>query len=128
MKKQKHLKDNWNRLDFMIIFTQIAFYLVSSFVSFDNRTGPKLLNMMRLARLLRVLQLVKTLPQLRLIVHALLEAANAMQYIFVILMPGSACTGCTFKRPSALIQNNKESLCNSIVYLTTAIFRASVLT
>ena len=45
-----YLKDAWNRLDFMIIVTQISFYLVSAFVSFDAEMGPKLLNIMSWAR------------------------------------------------------------------------------
>ena len=79
-----YLRDVWNRLDFMILVFQSAFYVVDATMSLDRDTAIKLLNMVRLMRLLRVLQLVKTSSQLKLIVGAVLEAAHAMRFIGVI--------------------------------------------
>ncbi|CAM9769367.1 unnamed protein product, partial [Heterosigma akashiwo] len=75
----RYFRDSWNRFDFFIV--------LSSYVPmmFGGDLGP-LISMLRLLRLLRVLKLVKSLPQLRVIVEALIEGFNSITFITLILL------------------------------------------
>mmetsp|Transcript_140 Transcript_140/g.277 ORF Transcript_140/g.277 Transcript_140/m.277 type:complete len:938 (+) Transcript_140:152-2965(+) len=78
-KPARYFQDSWNRFDCFIVFTS---YIP---LCFNNDLGP-LISMLRLLRLLRVLKLVKSLPQLRIIVEALIEGFNSITFITLILL------------------------------------------
>jgi voltage-gated sodium channel len=70
----KYFNDNWNVFDFVVV--------VGSFMP----TGSgSLVTILRLLRLLRVLKLMKALPQLQVIVSALLKGTSSVFFISVIL-------------------------------------------
>lgn len=66
-------KDPWNVFDFVIV--------VSSFLPI----GGHQVAVLRLIRLLRVLRLIKALPQMRLLVSALLKSIPSMSSIFLLI-------------------------------------------
>ena len=68
-----YFKDNWNKFDFMVVVGSYA------------PGAGSLLAILRLLRLLRVLKLVKSLPQLEVIVNALLMGMSSIAYIGMIL-------------------------------------------
>ncbi len=69
----KFFKDPWNIFDFTIV--------VSSFLPI----GGHQVAVLRLIRLLRVLRLIKALPQMRLLVSALLKSIPSMSSIFLLI-------------------------------------------
>jgi Ca2+-binding EF-hand superfamily protein len=71
----EYFKDKWNIFDNLVVW--------GSLVDFG---GNQLLVMLRLLRLLRVLKLVKALPQLALIVNALIMGTSSIGFIGVIIL------------------------------------------
>ena len=74
-----YFTDAWNIFDFVIVFACFVFMLpfmpdVSS-----------MLAMLRLLRLLRVLKLVRALPQLRIIIEALISGFGSISFVTIIL-------------------------------------------
>jgi voltage-gated sodium channel len=69
-----YFNSGWNCFDFVIV--------VGSFLP----GGGSMVTMLRLLRLLRVLKLVKSLPDLQLIVDALVQGLASIGYIGIILM------------------------------------------
>ena len=74
-----YFADSWNCFDFFIVAT--AFIFMLPFL--PNLSS--LLAMLRLLRLLRVLKLVKALPQLRIIIEALISGFGSIFFVAVIL-------------------------------------------
>lgn len=69
----RYFTDGWNVFDFIIVAA--AFLPV----------GSQYVTVLRLARLLRVLKLVRALPRLQLLVSALLKSIPSMAYVSVLL-------------------------------------------
>jgi voltage-gated sodium channel len=69
----RYFRDPWNIFDFAIV--------ASSLLPFD----AQFITAFRLLRLLRVLKLVRSLPQLQLLVGALLKSIPSMFYISILL-------------------------------------------
>lgn len=69
----RYFNDNWNRFDFLIV--------VGSYVPGAGST----VTILRLMRLLRILKLVKRLPQLNIIVSALVNSATSIGYVALVL-------------------------------------------
>ncbi len=70
----RYFRDPWNVFDFLIVF-----------VCFLPLNNAGFVAVLRLARLLRVLKLVKALPKLQVIVTALLRSIPSMFYISVLM-------------------------------------------
>mmetsp|Transcript_856 Transcript_856/g.1796 ORF Transcript_856/g.1796 Transcript_856/m.1796 type:complete len:1273 (-) Transcript_856:158-3976(-) len=75
----KYFHDSWNCFDFFIVAACFAFML-----PFMPDAGG-MLAMLRLLRLLRVLKLVKALPQLRVIIEALISGFGSISFVTIIL-------------------------------------------
>ena len=75
----EYLHDRWNVFDFSVWVGSMTVQL-----STDNSSGA-LIVVLRTLRLLRVLKLVKSLPQLALIVNALIMGLSSIGFIGVIL-------------------------------------------
>ena len=75
----KYFDDAWNRFDFFIVAACLVFKL-----PFGEGLGA-MLAMLRLLRLLRVLKLVKALPQLRIIIEALISGFGSISFVTIIL-------------------------------------------
>jgi len=71
--------DPWNFFDFVIVAACFVFML-----PFMPDAGG-LVAMLRLLRLLRVLKLVKALPQLRVIIEALISGFGSISFVTIIL-------------------------------------------
>ena len=69
-----YFKDGWNKFDFLIVAGSFVPGLGSS------------VTMLRLLRLLRVLKLVKRLPQLAVIINALLNGLVSIAYVGLVLL------------------------------------------
>ena len=77
-KTERYFKDPWNLFDFMIVLVcWLPFLLPTMDTTF--------VAVFRLARILRVLRLVSALPQLRLLVDALLKSIPSMGYVGILL-------------------------------------------
>jgi voltage-gated sodium channel len=74
-----YFKEGWNCFDFFIVF---ACYL---FMSPALPNLGSIIAMLRLLRLLRVLKLAKQLPQLRVIIEALISGFGSITFVFIIL-------------------------------------------
>ncbi len=74
----RYFKDNWNIFDFLIV----AICWLAHFVPGMN---AGFVAVIRLARVLRVLRLINALPQLRLLVDAMLKSIPSMGYVGVLL-------------------------------------------
>jgi len=74
-----YFADSWNCFDFFIVAACFIFML-----PFLPDVGS-LLAMLRLLRLLRVLKLVKALPQLRIIIEALISGFSSIFFVTIIL-------------------------------------------
>ena len=74
-----YFADSWNCFDFFIVAACFIFML-----PFLPDVGS-LLAMLRLLRLLRVLKLVKALPQLRIIIEALIAGFSSIFFVTIIL-------------------------------------------
>ena len=72
-KPWRYFKDPWNVFDFAIV--AVCFMPVDA----------QFVTVLRLARLLRVLKLVRALPELRILVSALLKSVPSMFYISLLL-------------------------------------------
>lgn len=73
-----YFKDPWNVFDFLIVVVcWLPFFLPAMNTAFWA--------VFRLARILRVLRLISALPQLRLLVDALLKSVPSMGYVGVLL-------------------------------------------
>eukprot|EP00605_Chrysophyceae_sp_TOSAG23-4_P002044 GSChrysophyteH1.ASY1.ANO1.2263.1 assembled CDS len=70
----RYFNDSWNRFDFLIV--------VGSWVPGAGSS----VTMLRLLRLLRVLKLVKRLPQLAVIINALLNGMVSIAYVGLVLI------------------------------------------
>ena len=66
------LRDGWNIFDLVIV--------ISALIPASNGIGPTL----RILRVFRVLRLVKTIPELRLIVDVLLRSVASMKYVALL--------------------------------------------
>lgn len=75
----KYFNDAWNKFDFFIVGACYIFMLPFM----PNLRS--LLAMLRLLRLLRVLKLVKKLPQLRVIIEALIAGFGSITFVVIIL-------------------------------------------
>eukprot|EP00613_Pedinella_sp_CCMP2098_P075335 CAMPEP_0171912944 /NCGR_PEP_ID=MMETSP0993-20121228/11445_1 /TAXON_ID=483369 /ORGANISM="non described non described, Strain CCMP2098" /LENGTH=1353 /DNA_ID=CAMNT_0012546867 /DNA_START=112 /DNA_END=4169 /DNA_ORIENTATION=- len=75
----KYFHDSWNCFDFFIVAACFAFML-----PFMPDAGG-MLAMLRLLRLLRVLKLVKALPELRIIIEALISGFGSISFVTIIL-------------------------------------------
>jgi len=71
--------DAWNCFDFGIVFACYVFMLPFM----PNLSS--LLGMLRLLRLLRVLKLVKALPELRIIIEALISGLGSISFVTIIV-------------------------------------------
>jgi len=65
-------RDGWNIFDLVII--------IAAIIPASNGIGPVL----RIVRVFRVLRLVKTIPELRLIVNVLLQSVASMKYVSLL--------------------------------------------
>ena len=74
-----YFNDSWNCFDFFIVAACFLFML-----PFLPNLGS-ILAMLRLLRLLRVLKLVKALPQLRIIIEALISGFGSITFVTIIL-------------------------------------------
>ena len=74
-----YFSDAWNCFDFFIVAACFVFML-----PFMPDVGS-MLAMLRLLRLLRVLKLVKALPQLRIIIEALISGFGSITFVTIIL-------------------------------------------
>jgi voltage-gated sodium channel len=72
-KPWRYFQDGWNVFDFIIVAA--AFLPI----------GAQYVTVLRLARLLRVLKLVRALPRLQLLVNALLKSIPSMGYVSLLL-------------------------------------------
>jgi voltage-gated sodium channel len=77
-KPQNFFKDNWNIFDFIIV----AVCWLAHFIPGMN---AGFIAVIRLARVLRVLRLINALPQLRLLVDAMLKSIPSMGYVGILL-------------------------------------------
>ncbi len=73
-KPWNYFRDGWNVFDFLIVAA--CFMPISS----------QYVTVLRLARLLRVLKLVRALPKLQILVSALLKSIPSMAYVSVLLV------------------------------------------
>ncbi|MCB1172803.1 MAG: ion transporter [Leptospiraceae bacterium] len=73
-KPWRYFLDPWNIFDFIIV--------VAAFMPF----GGSSVAVLRLARLLRVLKLVRALPKLQILVGALLKSIPSMGYVSILLL------------------------------------------
>lgn len=73
-----YFKDPWNIFDFVIV-------LVCWLPIFMPQMDTAFVAVFRLARILRVLRLVSALPQLRMLVDALLKSIPSMGYVGILL-------------------------------------------
>ena len=78
-KPLRFFNDSWNCFDFGIVFACFIFML-----PFMPNVSS-LLGMLRLLRLLRVLKLVKALPELRIIIEALISGLGSITFVTIIL-------------------------------------------
>ena len=74
-----YFSDNWNKFDFFIVFACYIFLL-----PFMPSVGS-VLSMLRLLRLLRVLKLIRALPELRVIIEALISGFSSIAFVTLIL-------------------------------------------
>jgi len=74
----RYFKDPWNVFDFSIVFVCYAAMLLPDVDGF-------MLAVLRLARVLRVFRLVRTIPKLQLLVNALLKSIPSIGYVGVLL-------------------------------------------
>ncbi len=70
----RYFRDSWNLFDFII--------LIACFIPSDSPWA----SVLRLARILRVLRLASALPELQLLVNALLRSIPSMGYVGLLLM------------------------------------------
>lgn len=70
----RYFKDPWNVFDFIVV--------AACFMPFD----AQYVMVLRLARLLRVLKLVRALPKLQILVGALLKSIPSMAYVGLLLL------------------------------------------
>jgi voltage-gated sodium channel len=75
----RYLYDGWNRFDFGIVVLCYVFMLPA----LEN--GRSMIAMIRLLRLFRILKLVRSFPQLRVIVNALINSVTSIFYVSIIL-------------------------------------------
>ena len=73
-KPWRYFRDPWNVFDFLIV---VAAYLP---------VDAQFVTVLRLARLLRVLKLVRALPKLQILVSALLKSIPSMGYVSLLLL------------------------------------------
>ena len=74
-----YFKDPWNVFDFIIVVVCWAAYFMP-----DINAGY--IAVFRLARVLRVLRLVSALPQLKMLVDAMLKSIPSMGYVGILLL------------------------------------------
>jgi voltage-gated sodium channel len=74
----RFFRDSWNVFDFLIV----AICWLAHFIPGMN---AGLIAVIRLARVLRVLRLINALPQLRLLVDAMLKSIPSMGYVGILL-------------------------------------------
>jgi voltage-gated sodium channel len=74
-----YFHETWNRFDFFVVFAVAFFYL--PFMP----SGGSTVAMLRLLRLLRVLKLIHALPELQVIVEALINGFGSITFVTVIL-------------------------------------------
>ena len=77
----RYFNDSWNCFDFFIVAACWFFIVGESFLP----DLSSMLAMLRLLRLLRVLKLVKALPQLRIIIEALISGFGSITFVTIIL-------------------------------------------
>ena len=77
-KPQRYFHSGWNNFDFVIVLGSLETIGIDI-----GLPGGSMLKMLRLLRLLRVLKLVKSLPQLQVIVTALIMGLNSIFFIAV---------------------------------------------
>ncbi|MGH1348109.1 MAG: ion transporter [Nannocystales bacterium] len=73
-KPWRYFRDPWNIFDFLIV--------VAAYLPID----AQFITVLRLARVLRVLKLVRALPKLQIIVSALLKSIPSMGYVSLLLL------------------------------------------
>jgi voltage-gated sodium channel len=73
-KPWRYFRDPWNVFDFLIV--------VAAYMPVD----AQFVTVLRLARLLRVLKLVRALPKLQILVSALLKSIPSMGYVSLLLL------------------------------------------
>jgi len=78
-KPLSYFKDPWNRFDFTVV-ALCGLFTIPGFPNVGN-----ILSMLRLLRLLRVLKLVKTVPELRILIEALLGGFKSVTFVMIIL-------------------------------------------
>jgi voltage-gated sodium channel len=113
-----YFADNWNKFDFFIVAACYVFFAPAL-------AGMRsMVSMLRLLRLLRVLKLVKALPQLRIIIEALISGFGSISFVTVILFIFFylyANIGMMF-----FLRNDPAHWCNLQTALTT-LFRLATL-
>ena len=77
-KPWNYFRDSWNQFDFMIVFLS----LVAPILPVDTSFLP----ILRLVRIFRVIRLVAAIPNLRLLVEALLRSLSSIFYIGLFLL------------------------------------------
>jgi voltage-gated sodium channel len=75
----KYFVDPWNKFDFFIVAVCWIFNVPAL------QSQRSLVSMLRLLRLLRVLKLVNALPQLRIIIEALISGFSSITFVVIIL-------------------------------------------
>jgi voltage-gated sodium channel len=78
-KPLEYFKDPWNLFDFIIVAVCWAAHFVPAM-------NAGFIAVIRLARVLRVLRLVHALPQLKMLVDAMLKSIPSMGYVGILLM------------------------------------------
>jgi hypothetical protein len=81
LNKGSYLRDGWNMLDFLIIFTGYLPYLLAA-----DSSSSFSLNSLRALRILRPLRTISSVKALRQIIHALLDALPMLCETFAVLM------------------------------------------
>ena len=77
-KPWNYFRDSWNQFDFMIVFLS----LIAPILPIDTSFLP----ILRLVRIFRVIRLVTAIPNLRLLVEALLRSLSSIFYIGLFLL------------------------------------------
>jgi voltage-gated sodium channel len=89
----EYFEDNWNKFDFIIVISCVIPYVLPLILSHSTvrggsggTVGLEGLAILRLLRLLRALKLLNAVPQLQIIVTALLKGLSSMGYIAMMIV------------------------------------------
>lgn len=80
----RYFNDNWNKFDFLIVSTSWLPLILLAMGS-DGGSGLGALKLLRLLRLFRIMRVIKKLPELTVIVDALLVGMESIGFIALII-------------------------------------------